>query len=248
MNEIVSPDDSYSRKRVTVRDSEMAYIDSGNGKNCLFLHGNPTSSYLRRNIISHVDPIARCIAPVHVGMGESAESPRHNYQLFELAAYLDAFVEAVEITNDSGYGLAGWVYASSVERARETALKMRTGRVYLNGAPPASDAPVRWIQRVRQWTRRRCVRLGSVPRNKGLVGRKLEPLKLAKNPYPYFSGTSISRLRISLLTVERTKRTRPPHSISRPLTSTTGEAGVKTRRSAQPRSRQLLASPCLNSY
>jgi aldehyde dehydrogenase (NAD+) len=49
--------------------------------------------------------------------------------------------EAISIANDSIYGLAGWVYSSDLDHARRVALKMRTGRVYLNGAPPDPDAP-----------------------------------------------------------------------------------------------------------
>jgi aldehyde dehydrogenase (NAD+) len=49
--------------------------------------------------------------------------------------------EAVAIANDSDYGLAGWVYSATIERAREVAMEMRTGRVYLNGAPNDPDAP-----------------------------------------------------------------------------------------------------------
>jgi aldehyde dehydrogenase (NAD+) len=49
--------------------------------------------------------------------------------------------EAIEIANDSAYGLAGWVYSGDLDHARATALKMRTGRVYLNGAPPDPAAP-----------------------------------------------------------------------------------------------------------
>ncbi len=49
--------------------------------------------------------------------------------------------EAIEIANDSAYGLAGWVYSGDLAHARAVAMKMRTGRVYLNGAPPDGDAP-----------------------------------------------------------------------------------------------------------
>ena len=49
--------------------------------------------------------------------------------------------EAIEIANDSPYGLAGWVYSGDLDHARRVALKMRTGRVYLNGAPPDPNAP-----------------------------------------------------------------------------------------------------------
>jgi aldehyde dehydrogenase (NAD+) len=49
--------------------------------------------------------------------------------------------EAISIANDTRYGLAGWVYSGSLERARRVAQQMRTGRVYLNGAPPDPYAP-----------------------------------------------------------------------------------------------------------
>ena len=49
----------------------MAYVDVGDGPPVLFLHGNPTSSYLWRNVIPHVAPHARCIAPDLIGMGRS---------------------------------------------------------------------------------------------------------------------------------------------------------------------------------
>jgi aldehyde dehydrogenase (NAD+) len=49
--------------------------------------------------------------------------------------------EAIDIANDSPYGLAGWVYSGDLDRARAVAMKMRTGRVYLNGAAPDGNAP-----------------------------------------------------------------------------------------------------------
>ena len=63
--------DRYPRYRANVLDTEMAYVDTGTGDPVVFLHGNPTSSYLWRNIIPHVEPLGRCLAPDLVGM----ESP-----------------------------------------------------------------------------------------------------------------------------------------------------------------------------
>ena len=51
------------RKRVSVRDATMAYVDVGEGDPIVFLHGNPTPSYLWRNIIPRVLPYGRCLAP-----------------------------------------------------------------------------------------------------------------------------------------------------------------------------------------
>jgi haloalkane dehalogenase len=63
--------DPHPRKRVAVLDTEMSYVDVGEGEPIVFLHGNPTSSYLWRNIIPHVSDIGRCLAPDLVGMGHS---------------------------------------------------------------------------------------------------------------------------------------------------------------------------------
>lgn len=54
--------------RVRTLDSEMAYVDIGKGEPIVFLHGNPTSSYLWRNVIPHLEGIGRCLAPDLMGM------------------------------------------------------------------------------------------------------------------------------------------------------------------------------------
>ena len=60
----------------------MAYVDTGGESEgaVVFLHGNPTSSYLWRNIIPHVAPLARCLAPDLVGMGGSDATPNGSYR------------------------------------------------------------------------------------------------------------------------------------------------------------------------
>ncbi len=75
MADDVSPDDLFPRKRLGVRGAEMAYVDVGEGDPIVFLHGNPTSSYLWRNVIPHVQHLGRCIAPDLIGMGESDKLP-----------------------------------------------------------------------------------------------------------------------------------------------------------------------------
>ncbi|TGV32550.1 alpha/beta fold hydrolase, partial [bacterium M00.F.Ca.ET.168.01.1.1] len=60
------------RLQVDVLDSSMSYLEAGtSGPTVLFLHGNPTSSYIWRNIIPHVAPFGRCIAPDLIGYGQS---------------------------------------------------------------------------------------------------------------------------------------------------------------------------------
>jgi pimeloyl-ACP methyl ester carboxylesterase len=67
--------DHLPRRRITVLDTEISYVDSGSGDPVVFLHGNPTWSYQWRNIIPYVSPHARCLAPDFVGMGWSGKCP-----------------------------------------------------------------------------------------------------------------------------------------------------------------------------
>jgi haloalkane dehalogenase len=90
-------DDRYTRRRLRVLDSEMAYVDTGTGAPVVFLHGNPTSSYLWRNVIPHVEGVARCLAPDLVGMGRSGKAPSGSYRLVDHARYLDAWFEALDL-------------------------------------------------------------------------------------------------------------------------------------------------------
>ena len=91
----ISPEDPHPRKRITVEDSEMAYVDTGaEGPIAVFLHGNPTSSYLWRNVIKKVAPVARCLAPDLIGMGDSGESTS-GYRFVDHRRYLDAWFDAV---------------------------------------------------------------------------------------------------------------------------------------------------------
>lgn len=108
----ISPNDPYDRKRISVLDSEMAYIDTGEGDPIVFLHGNPTSSYLWRNVISQVEGVGRCLAPDLIGMGESGTASDGSYQFVDHARYLDAWFETMDlrekvilVVHDWGSGL-----------------------------------------------------------------------------------------------------------------------------------------------
>jgi haloalkane dehalogenase len=76
----------------------MHYIDEGKGNPILFIHGNPTSSYLWRNIIPHVEPYGRIIAVDLIGMGKS-DKPDIGYRFVDHAKYLDAFIEKLNLKN-----------------------------------------------------------------------------------------------------------------------------------------------------
>ncbi|MEW6645167.1 MAG: haloalkane dehalogenase [Pseudomonadota bacterium] len=85
--------------RTPVLDSMMAYTSAGTeGSTIVFLHGNPTSSYIWRNIIPHVAMQARCIAPDLIGYGGSGK-PDIDYSFADQARYLDAFLATLGLTN-----------------------------------------------------------------------------------------------------------------------------------------------------
>lgn len=90
-----------SMKYVEVLGSKMAYVDEGVSKGTepvtLFLHGNPTSSFLWRNIIPHVSPYTRCVAPDLIGFGYS-DKPDLPYRVEDHARYLQTFIEALHLT------------------------------------------------------------------------------------------------------------------------------------------------------
>lgn len=143
--------------RVEVLESQMAWREAGRGGTpvALFLHGNPTSSYIWRHILPVAAPVAHCIAPDLIGFGQSGK-PRIGYRFADHAAYLDAFIDAMGLTSayvvaqDWGTALAfdlaarrpgfvrglafmefirpmsGWDDFHQSETARETFRKFRT--------------------------------------------------------------------------------------------------------------------------
>lgn len=94
---MVSAEDRFERKRIGVLNSEMSYVEAGSGDPVVFLHGNPTSSYLWRSIIPHVQPLGRCLAPDLIGMGKSGKSPNGSYRFVDHARYLDAWFAALKL-------------------------------------------------------------------------------------------------------------------------------------------------------
>jgi len=90
--------DPHPRKRLSAAGLEIAYVDAGSGGDpIVFLHGNPTSSYLWRNVIPHVSSLARCLAPDLAGMGDSSKAPDGAYRLVDHVRYLDAWFAALAL-------------------------------------------------------------------------------------------------------------------------------------------------------
>jgi haloalkane dehalogenase len=107
-NSEISAKDPYQRHRTAVLDSEMAYVDTGRGHPIVFLHGNPTSSYLWRNVIPHLEEVGRCLAPDLIGMGESGKNPNGSYRFVDHAHYLDAWFEALDLSQDVTLVMHDW--------------------------------------------------------------------------------------------------------------------------------------------
>jgi haloalkane dehalogenase len=90
----------YEKKRANVLGREMAYVETGSGEPIVFLHGNPTSSYLWRNVIPHLQELGRCLAPDLIGMGDSQKLPNSgpgSYTFVEHSRYLDALLEGLGV-------------------------------------------------------------------------------------------------------------------------------------------------------
>lgn len=112
----ISAVDPYPRKRIAVLDSEISYVDTGRGDPIVFLHGNPTSSYLWRNIISHVSELGRCLAPDLIGMGQSGKSPSRAYRFVDHERYFDGWFNALGLTKNVVFVVHDWGSALAFNR------------------------------------------------------------------------------------------------------------------------------------
>jgi haloalkane dehalogenase len=135
----ISATDPHPRHRVRVLDTEMVHVDTGRGDPVVFLHGNPTSSYLWRNVIPHVAPESRCLAPDLVGMGDSARAPAGSYRFVDHSRYLDAWFDAVGLTRDVTLVVHDWGSALGFHWARRHPERVR-GLVYME----ALVRPLTW--------------------------------------------------------------------------------------------------------
>lgn len=101
----------YAKKYCNVLGKRMAYIDEGSGDPIVFLHGNPTSSYLWRNVMPYLSSKGRLIAIDMIGMGDSdklSQTDDSSYSLFENSKYTFALLEKLEIKNNVTLVLHDW--------------------------------------------------------------------------------------------------------------------------------------------
>ena len=129
----------FTKKSIDLLDSNIAYVDEGEGPVVLFLHGNPTSSYLWRNIIPFVTDGYRAIAPDLIGMGNSGK-PDIGYTFAEHAAYIDAFIETLGLT-DITLVIHDWGSILGMRYARLNETNVRGVAFMEAGIPPALPAP-----------------------------------------------------------------------------------------------------------
>jgi haloalkane dehalogenase len=96
--EPISAEFPFESHFIEVLGSRMHYVERGEGAPVLFLHGNPTSSYLWRNVIPHVANGERCIALDLIGMGRS-DKPAIDYRFVDHSRYLEGAIEALGLEN-----------------------------------------------------------------------------------------------------------------------------------------------------
>jgi len=117
---MISPNE-HPQQTVTVNGKQMAYVDMGEGDPIVFLHGNPTSSYLWRNVMPHMRRLGRCLAPDLIGMGRSdkLDTPGpDSYRFVEHRDYLDGFFDAMGLDNNVTLVIHDWGSALGFDWAR----------------------------------------------------------------------------------------------------------------------------------
>ena len=109
------------KRFVEVKGKRMAYVELGKGDPIVFLHGNPTSSYLWRNVMPHMEGQGRCLAPDLIGMGDSDKlenSGPDRYRFIEHREYLDACLQALGVGGNVTLVVHDWGSALGFDWAR----------------------------------------------------------------------------------------------------------------------------------
>lgn len=100
-----------AKKKISVEGHDMAYVERGQGRPIVFLHGNPTSSFLWRDVIPACEHLGRCIAPDLIGMGDSAKLPNpgpDTYTFQTHRRFLDGFLAAVGVDKNAIFVIHDW--------------------------------------------------------------------------------------------------------------------------------------------
>ena len=132
----------FEKRRLDIDGVAMAHVDVGEGDPIVFLHGNPTSSYLWRNVLPHVVPLGRCIAPDLVGMGDSGKLPEPgalSYTFVEHRRYLDGLLDELGVDGGVTFVVHDWGSALGFDWANRHRDAV-AGIVYME----AIVRPLRW--------------------------------------------------------------------------------------------------------
>ena len=134
--------DELPKKSISVRGVNMAYVEMGSGDPIVFLHGNPTSSYLWRNVMPHLEGRGRLIAPDLIGMGDSDKlepSGPERYRFVEHRDYLFDLLDALGVKENVTLVIHDWGSALGFHWAEQNRQAVR-GIAYME----AVVAPVTW--------------------------------------------------------------------------------------------------------
>jgi len=136
---------AITMRTASVHGVTMAYREGGTGDPLVFLHGNPTSSYLWRDVLPGVEHLGRCLAPDLIGMGDSEKLPASgpgSYRLVEHRHYLDALLRQLGVTDRVVLVGHDWGAVLGIDWARRHPQAVR-GIAYLETlvAPVTSDGP-----------------------------------------------------------------------------------------------------------
>ncbi len=112
---------NYTKNKINVLGKKMAFVDEGVGDPIVLVHGNPTSSYLWRNVIPHLLEYGRCIAPDLIGMGDSEKldpSGPESYRFVEHRRYFEAFLDLLDIRKNIFFVVHDWGSALAFDWSR----------------------------------------------------------------------------------------------------------------------------------
>ena len=130
---MISADSRYERKLITIKGRQMAYVDKGQGDAIVFQHGNPTSSYLWRNIMPHCEGLGRLIACDLIGMGESEKldnSGPDRYTYAEQRDYLFALWDQIGVGDNVIFVIHDWGSALGFDWSNQNRDRVR-GLAYM---------------------------------------------------------------------------------------------------------------------
>lgn len=134
----------HPKKSVSVKGKTMTYVEMGEGDPIVFLHGNPTSSYLWRNIMPHLKNQGRCIAPDLIGMGDSEKLDNpgpDSYRFVEHRDYLDGILDALDVRQNVTLVIHDWGSALGFDWANRHREAVK-GFAYMEGIV----RPLKWSE------------------------------------------------------------------------------------------------------